>query len=327
MTRNEPDNRAVAVWVGDDLVPTLERMLDAGPLRCAHLGGEGPAARDLAAARDIPFNDDARALAQAEASATVIMNPSSTFSFEVLEAMVRACSQARRPLLAMTPRPGLDRDQLVEASEIFAAGPPPVPVPLFRTLESGRRFIEATSTFGAPRSATVEIAGPAMAGALGTRLFDAFDLLCTWFGIPATVQATSVRKPSPQEPRIQRVLAMAVYPDGRAAAVNVGAEGGRVHRSVTLHGEGGRLHSSNGALDWSDSSGSQLELGKNVPAKENDFAVELSDAILATVNGLVTQPPLETTIELLAACEATFLSGRTGERESCEAVRQMLGRV
>ena len=322
-----PDNLAVAAWVGDELVPTLQSMLDEGPLRCSHLGGDGPAARELASSRDIPFIDDARTLARAESSATVIMNPSTTFSFEVLEAMVRATAEAKRPLLAMTPRPSLDRDQPGEAGEIFAAGPPPVPVPLFRGLENGRRFIEAANTFGAPTSATVEISGPAMPGLLGTRLFDAFDLLSTWFGIPATVQAASIRNASPNEPHIQRIFALAVYPDGRAASVNVGSDGGRVHRATTLHGEGGRLHSCNGALDWSDHAGTQLELGDVVPARKNDFSTEISNAIVACVTGLVPQHPLEMTIQLLAACEATFLSGRTGERESCEAVRQMLGRV
>ena len=321
------DNIMVAAWVGDELVPTLERMLVDDLLRCSHLGGDGPAARDLATSHDIPFIDDARALARAESSATVIMNPSTTFPLEVLEAMVRASSEAGRPLLSMTPRPSLDRDQPGEAGEIFAAGPPPVPVPLFRALQNGRRFIEATNTFGTPTSASVEISGPEMAGSLGTRLFDAFDLLSTWFGIPATVQATSVRKTSPNAPRIKRVFAVAVYPDGRAASVNVGSDGGRVHRAATLHGEAGRLHVSDGAMDWSDRSGTQLELGTTVAAAESDFALEVSNAIMATVTGMVPMHPLETTIQLLATCEAAFLSGRTGERESCEAVRQMLGRV
>ena len=322
------DNLAVAAWVGDELVPTLRIMLEKGPLRCSHLGGDGPMARDLATALEIPFVDDARALARAESSATLIMNPSTTFSFEVLEAMVRASAEAGRPLLAMTPRPSLDRDQPGGAGEIFNAGPPPVPVPLFRALENGRRFVEAANTFGTPTSASVEISGPLLAGALGTRLYDAFDLLSTWFGIPTTIQATVIRTPTtPNEASIQRIFASVIYPDGRAASVNVGADGGRVHRATTLHGEGGRLHAFNGALDWSDHDGRQLELGDSVPAGEHDFSTEVSDAIVATVTGLAPAPPLETTVQLLAACEATFLSGRTGERESCEAVRQMLGRV
>ena len=326
MTRTS-DNLTVAAWVGDELVPTLARMLEDGPLRCSHLGGDGPAIRDLASSREIPFIDDARALARAESSATVIMNPAKTFSLEVLESMVRAAAEARRPLLAMTPRPSLDRDQPGEAGEILAAGPPPLPVPLFRGLEHGRRFIEAASTFGTPTSATVEISGPILAGALGTRLFDAFDLLSTWFGIPVTVQATLIRTSTPKEARIQRIFAMAVYPDGRAAAVNVGSDGGRVQRAATLHGKGGRLHVCNGALDWSDQTGIQLELEEIAPSSESDFASEVSDAIAATVAGLVPMASPETTVQLLAACEATFLSGRTGERESCEALRQMLGRV
>ena len=100
-----------------------------------------------------------------------------------------------------------------------------------------------------------------------------------------------------------------------------------MHRSVTLHGEGGRLHSCHGSLDWSDRSGTQLELGEVRASRQSDFAEELSEAIVATIGGAVTGQPLEATISLLAACEAVFLSGRTGEPESCESVRQMLGRV
>lgn len=324
---NGLDKPAVAAWVGDDLVPTVQRMLSEGLLRCSHLGGDGPAARSLAADRDLEFLDDARSLARAEASATVIMDPSRTLSTEVLQAMMRATGEANRPLLAMTPRPGLDHDQLIDAGDVFSAGPPPTPVPLFRALPAGRRLTEAAEAFGPVNAATVEIGGAAMDGTLGTRLFDAFDLLACWFGTPATIQAVPMRSSSPTGTRMDRIFAIATYPDGRAASIGAGADGGRSHRAATLHGEAGRLYSCNGALDWSDSAGTQLELGTWQVASADDFATELSDAIHATISGLAPPPPIEATIRLLAACETAFLSARTGERESCDSVLQMLGRV
>ncbi|MCP4833883.1 MAG: hypothetical protein GY895_03880 [Phycisphaera sp.] len=322
-----PENFAVAAWVGDDLVPTVRHMLDARLLECTHLGGEGPAIRALAAEQDVPFLDDARSLARADATATVIMDPSRTLSTEVLQSMMRATADAERPLLSMTPRPGLDHDQLLEASDVFTAGPPPTPMPTFRAIPAGRRLLEAAEAFGPVNAATIEISGPKMNGVLGTRLFDAFDLLSCWFGVPATVQAVPVRSSAPTKSRPDRIFAIVGYPDGRTASIVTGADGGRSHRAATLHGEAGRLHSCNGAVDWSDRDGVQLELEPWKPSTPDDFPNELSDAIHATVTGLVPPQTLETRIRLLAACETTFLSARTGGRESCDSVLQMLGRL
>ncbi|MAD78418.1 MAG: hypothetical protein CMJ51_03490 [Planctomycetaceae bacterium] len=323
---SENNDIACAAWVGDRLASLLERMLEISALSCTHLGGEGPLVRALASRLGIPHLDDPRSLARADSPATLIMDPGTPLSSEVLTAMMDATSNAGRPLLSMTPRPSLVLDQIEDTTHALESGTPPRPMPLFRTLRSGRRLIEATAAFGTPSTATVEVTGPALQGTLGTRLLDAVDLLSEWFGWPGTVQAIATRN-APASDLASRILAVARYSDGRAATIIAGADGGRHSRSVTIHGEAGRLHYANGAVDWSDADGRQIELETPVPSHPDDLARELVESVESAIADRTPLRPLDAMLDLLASCETAMLSTRTGETESFDSVRAMLGRV
>ena len=240
--------------------------------------------------------------------------------------MMAASSEAGRPLLSMTPRPSLVLDQIEDTTHALESGTTPQPMPLFRTLRSGRRLIEAARAFGTPSSATVEVTGPCLDGTLGTRLMDALDLLSEWFGAPGTVQAIGIRNQAPSDV-VSRILAVARYPDGRAATLIAGADGGRLSRSVTIHGEAGRLQYTNGVVDWSDLDGHQVELTPPVASHPDDLARELVESVTNAMEGFNPPRPLNTMLDLLAACETAMLSTRTGETESFDSVRGMIGRV
>ena len=323
---SEPQDIACAAWVGDRLASLLERMLQISTFSCTHLGGEGPAIRALASRLEIPHLDDPRSLARAESPATLIMDPGTPLNSEVLTAMMAASSEAGRPLLSMTPRPSLVLDQIEDTTHALESGTTPQPMPLFRTLRSGRRLIEAARAFGTPSSATVEVTGPCLDGTLGTRLMDALDLLSEWFGAPGTVQAIGIRNQAPSDV-VSRILAVARYPDGRAATLIAGADGGRLSRSVTIHGEAGRLQYTNGVVDWSDLDGHQVELTPPVASHPDDLARELVESVTNAMEGFNPPRPLNTMLDLLAACETAMLSTRTGETESFDSVRGMIGRV
>ncbi len=318
----------VTVWVGEDHVPTLEDILGLGRIGIAGIGGSGPLARELADRQGHDFTDDIRLLARTEAAAFALMDPGSRLPTESLVAVLQAGSDANRPILSMTPRPGLSPDQVGESSTVLTAGPLPRPIPRSRSLTWGRRLSDAVNDFGPPSAASIEISGPSFAGAVGTRLYDAFELLSEWFGFPATIRAISTTvSATPTMPEGETVFVMASYPDGRAASIQVGAVGGRVHRSATLTGAGGRLQMADGGLDWSGPRGEGLDFEPPSKPAPGDFADEVAECMLAEIDGIVAHRPLEDSVDLLAACEATLLSLRTGEPESHDSVRQMLERV
>lgn len=318
---------ACAAWVEDALVPLLELMLERPGFQCSHLGGDGPGTRSLAARLDIPHLDDPRSLVRSESAVTAIMAPETPLDAEVLGAMTDAASEARRPLLSMTPRPGLTLQQLDDPGHSDETRMPPRPMPTFIALGAGRRLLEAAAAFGLPSSASIEIGGPPIPGTLGTRLYDALELLSHWFGTPSTIQAIDVRPTTAGETLPQRILAVLRYPDGRAATIDVGADGGRPTRSATVHGDAGRLRFGDGGIDWTDSEGRQVELEPTVPADSGHLASELVETIVAAATDVIPARPVETTLDLLATFETAMLSTRTGENESVTAVRSMFGRL
>ncbi|MEE2973225.1 MAG: hypothetical protein VX672_08865 [Planctomycetota bacterium] len=316
-----------AVWVEDARVPLLELMLERPDFHCSHLGGDGPASRSLAGRLDIPHLDDPRSLIRSESAVKAIMAPETPLDAEVLGAMSDAASETRRPLLSMTPRPGLTLQQLDDPGHHDETRMPPRPMPTFVALAAGRRLIEAAAAFGLPSSAAVEIGGPPIPGTLGTRLYDALELLAHWFGPPSTIQAVDARPTTSGDGVQRRVLALLRYPDGRAATIDVGADGGRPTRSATLHDEAGRLRFGDGGIDWTDAEGRQIELEPTSPAGPDHLAWELVETITAAANEVIPPRPVEVTLDLLATFETAMLSTRTGEIESVTAVRGMFGRL
>jgi len=322
----------VACWVGEALLPALRAMVADDRLAIVAMGGTGAGSRDLATEFGVPHHDDPRQLAgTAGVEAIVLMDPDRRIPAEELSAVMSAAQD--RPLLTMATRPGGPTTFLEESLPLPGGGHPPLPVPWFRGLRRGRRLLEAGEAFGSPMSASVEVTGPGPAGLVATRLLDAFDLLGQWLGLPAVVDACGVRpfgdgsgsKAGDATPVRLHVLAR--YPDGRVASVVAGADGGRHQRVVTLQGDAGRLRMVDDGIDWSDAEGRCVEFAPSGGPGENDLADDLVESIEAIVRGLVPLRPMEATMDLLAVCEACMLSMRTGEPETIDRVRRMLGRV
>lgn len=317
---------AIACWAGEALLPVLRALIEDGRFSIVAVGGTTAEGREIAAALDVPHHDDPRLLATTpDAEAVVLMDPDRRLSAEELVAVMSAAQD--RPLLTMATRSGAVGALMDEASDWPVNAPLPRPVPWFRGLGRGRRLLEAMAAFGTPLSASVEVTGPGPEGMLATRLLDGFDLLGEWFGFPVVVDACGLRAPGAGDGGVGRLLVLARYADGRAASVIAGADGGRHQRSVTLHGEAGRLRMVDGGIDWSDEHGRSVEFEAPGPPCGRDLADDLADSIEAIVRGLVPPRPRDVTLELLAVCEACMLSMRTGEPETIERVRRMLGRV
>jgi hypothetical protein len=316
----------VACWVGETLLPAFRALTADDRVHVVTMGGTDAVTRDVAAELNLAHVDDPRQLAAtAEVEAIVLMDPERRLSADELTAILSAAQD--RPLLSMATRPSGLAAFLEEASPLSGSGPLPLPVPWFRGLRRGRRLLEAMETFGTPFSASVEVSGPRADGLLATRLLDSFDLLSTWFGLPAFVDAAAVRPPGTADAAPDRLFVIARYLDGRVASVTAGADGGRHQRSVTLTGQGGRLRLVDDGIDWSDAEGAIVEFQTSSPPRDLDLADDLAESIEAIVRRLVPMRPAEATLDLLAVCEACMLSARTGEPEAIDRVRRMLGRV
>jgi predicted dehydrogenase len=317
---------AAACWVGDALLPTLRVMADDERFRVVAVGGTSADVSDLAKSLGVPHHDDPRQLAATpDVDAVLLMDPERRIPDDELTAVISSAQD--RPLLSMATRPGGVTAFVDEASPLPGTGPLPLPVPWFRGLRRGRRLLEAAEAFGAPVSASIEVSGPGPEGLLSTRLLDAFDLLTAWFGLPASVEACAVRASISTDVVPGRIFVIARFADGRAASVIAGADGGRHQRSVTLHGVSGRLRMVDDGTDWSDLEGRTVEFEPSSPPGENDLAIDLLESVEAIVRGLVPMRPVDATMDLLAVWEACMLSVRTGEPETIERVRRMLGRV
>lgn len=321
-----PPSIPIACWVGDAHVETLRRVLSRSSVGVVALGGAGPAARSLAGEVEAAWHDDLRRLAATgDARAIVLMDPERPLEPDVLSALIGAADQ--RPVLSMAPRPGDLSAFLDERSSVLDAGPLPLPIPSFRGVRRGRRLIEAAEAFGPPVSASVEVSGPPTAGVLGTRLLDAVDLLSLWFGLPAFVESAAVQPVGAGDAPPRRLFVIARYPDGRAASITVGADGGRHQRSVVLHGEAGRLRCDDGAIDWTAADGTIVEFDASPEPTPDDLPLELAESIEAAVAGRLPVRSAEASLDLLAVGEACLLGARTGEPEAIDRVRRMLGRV
>jgi hypothetical protein len=316
----------VACWVGESLLPSFRALAADDRVHVVTMGGTDAGTRDVAIELNLAHVDDPRQLAAtADVDAIVLMDPERRLSADELTAIISAAQG--RPLLSMASRPGGLAAFLDEASPLSGSGPLPLPVPWFRGLQRGRRLLEAMETFGTPFSASVEVSGPKADGLLATRLLDSFDLLSTWFGLPASVDAAAVRPLGIADATPDRLFVVARYPDGRAASVTAGADGGRHQRSVTLTGQGGRLRMVDDGIDWSSVEGEIVEFQPSNAPREFDLAKDLAESIEVIVRRLVPMRPAEATLDLLAVCEACMLSARTGEPEAIDRVRRMLGRV
>ena len=161
------------------------------------------------------------------------------------------------------------------------------------------------------------------------RLFDAFDILQEFLGTALSVEATSSRRTSIEPgPRLQRVMAIARYADGRVASVTAGDDAGGWSRAVTIWGASGRLRWIDGVLEYSDGSVTSREA---YPGEEIEPMNRFADELAESIAHVITTPLPRTTdnrrIDVLSAVEACMLSVRTGEQESVERVRSVLDRV
>lgn len=226
------------------------------------------------------------------------------------------------------------------------------PVPLLRLCRACRDAADVLEQFGHIRAVHVEAwCGPSQ-GTLGARLFDALDCIVALLGSPEQVDATYVwpargRAIHAAAGETLRGLsgdlsASLRFSDGRAATIAISDHAARWSRSLTLIGDGGRLHISDdsasrsgtgtGGFTWLAADGRGLDTSR--PARRRRGQEErpdealvdaLADQLARLLDPRTPAPAPTDYAAVLAAAGAALLSARTGEAESSQTILRMAG--
>lgn len=224
--------------------------------------------------------------------------------------------------------------------------------PLFRLSRAMRDASDVLDQFGHVRTLVVEgWCGPGQ-GSLGSRLFDAIDCVVSLLGTPEQIDASyvwPVRGRGLHQAAGETLRGLSGdltanlrFADGRAATLALSDRASRWSRSITLIGDGGRLHvtddapqgigTGTGGFTWLSADGASVDAsrpGRRKRAQDDRPDEALVDAFADQLTRLLdhrTPAPSPTDYAaVLASAGAALLSARTGEAESSQTILRMVG--
>ncbi len=214
-------------------------------------------------------------------------------------------------------------------------------VPLARAAQPFREAAEVLEMFGEPRTVLIEACCRPEEGSLGARLFGAIEVLLSLVGEPESVDAAYA---PPDRGQLIRQLGETLrnthgditanfrFADGRAAALLATDRSGRWSRNITMLGAEGRLRIFDDGFEWVNSAGDRVDASRQVKRRgetphetpQSPACQIIAEAITRTLDPAVpTDSPLDHP-GVLAVCQATLLSTRTGSAESISTIRRMM---
>src|SRR5690606_28493519 len=101
------------------------------------------------------------------------------------------------------------------------------------------------------------------------------------------------------------------FSENRGACVAVSDSAGRWFRGVTILGDGGCLRIDDGSFEWIAPDGSQMD--HHEAAIETDAVSIFAEQMRRRIERRDSSPPVVEMPIVLALCEATRLSARTGQ--------------
>lgn len=333
------------VWTDEQRAACMKAVASAAGLVVVGAGcGVKGRSSAVAGVFDCPVVDDLRrALTDGECDAVLIASAGdfgAAASPSDAQAVLHAHQRGVR-VLTLEPLP---------ASALELAGPWTTPgpggvrpldglafVPLVRAARPYREAAEVLEMFGQPRTLLIEACCRAEEGSLGARLFGAIEVLLTLLGEPDSVDAAyAPPQRGPLIPQLGETLrethgditANFRFADGRAAAVLVSNRSGRWSRNITMLGGEGRLRIFDDGFEWVNEAGEPVDASREVK-RRGETPTSRSVQIIADAVSRVLDPavPAESPLDeagILAVCQATLLSTRTGSAESPSTIRRMM---
>ncbi|MHC4718112.1 MAG: Gfo/Idh/MocA family oxidoreductase, partial [Planctomycetota bacterium] len=226
----------------------------------------------------------------------------------------RLLREAGVPAISSVPVPGSVAEIADDSREAEAARF----APLMRRSPGYRAAREVFDQFGRRQCASIVTGSAAGEGTLFARLFDAMDLAESLCGTVKEVGAALWRPvagvPETLAGLAGHLTANVRFADDRCAAVAASDLAGRWFRQVTVLGEGGRLSIDDAGFEWVSPDGRLIDSHREKsPLGHGDLVAIHARRLL---EGADAADPHPEGAHLLAVCEATRLSARTGAAEA-----------
>ncbi|MFT5423014.1 MAG: hypothetical protein ACI89L_000787 [Phycisphaerales bacterium] len=333
------------VWCRPDQTDLVREVAAALGLAVTHAGCPTRGrATDVAGALDAqPLTDLRAAIASAERGLVWMLDPGPFGSADDDAAAILAAHRRGVRLASLEPIPA-SALQLTEPWTQSHHGVRAVDVihlgPLLSRMPTLGEAMEHREAMGRIRSVGIESCGRPEQGSLGAHLTGSLEFLIALFETPELVDAAFVSARTEnglhemagetlRGLRGDMTLSMR-FPSGQAATVLCSDHAGSWTRSITLLGEGGRMHVTDLGFDWFAPDGSVADHHRAEPRPEGPSGPR-GGAVHAIVQDLASflepDQPGRVPIDprpVLAAAQTALLSCRTGQAESPATITRLM---
>lgn len=221
------------------------------------------------------------------------------------------------------PRPG----SLAEVAT-GAEADPSIFLPLMRRSPGFQAARDVLDAFGEPRCVSVTFRCGRGQGSLFARLFDAMDMIEALCGqavqIDSTLSSPNAIVPDQLSGLRGHLTANLRFSENRSACIAVSDNAGRWFRGVTVLGEGGCLRIDDAGFEWIAPDASLTD--RHESSTPTDACSIFVEQIRRRLDRLDASPAVIEAPTVLALCEATRLSARTGGPETPRKMLELMGR-
>lgn len=313
------DAQPIAIWAGPNQEPLIDDALATTNFVVAAIGSDDVAlASNLATRFGAERLTELRRTARFE-NADLLWLAAPTG--EDGDAALRTRESGPAVVATSEPIP-----TTVSSAMNVGSADPAIFVPLFRRAPGFSAAKDLFDDFGTASCVNVFFRSGPGEGSLFARLFDAMEIVDGLCGAAEVMHASLVsphdRVPDALENLTGHLTLNMHFADNRCACVAVSDRGGRWFRGVTLLGDGGCLRISDTNCEWIGPDGATVdEYRDDAPAT---CGALVGRQLLRALDRLDTADPPLNMPRLLALCEATRLSCRTGQAEAPRKMLQML---
>lgn len=330
------------VWTTPDQAPVLAEVLGGAGIELAGAGCADPARTgQVATALGCePVDDLRQALCHFDADLVLLGDPGS-FGEEASDAdldSLRAAHARNLCVATIEPIPatasGFAGTGFAEALHQGVLGSLATFAPVTRYRPIINELASVLDTYAPLRSCSINIAGPAALGSLGSRLFDTLDLVRWLVGVPSIIEAAYIspsagRGMHPLPGHTLRNLHGEItmnlrFSDGRCSAVYLSDQLAHTTLNMSIIGLEGHIALDGNGFVWTNPAGEPVDTHKCEASDIDAGRLALQTQLNDLCSGVVpTRPPIDYAA-VLSMTHAALLSTRTGQGESPHDVEQLM---